>query len=314
MKKNTAPPPFHYRISGLNVASDVELPMRNRLDTEDAQPVDVTLHVDEVPTHLSHPTRSGPNWNADETNFLLNLPGIGRFMASDGRRLTMQAADGMPLDDILVFATGTALAGILYQRGALLLHGSSVVHEGRAFVFCGPSGAGKSTLAAALNQAGCSFLADDVCSIELATSAPRVHADGRALRLYADSIGQVGLTDAVGPKVRMHIDKFHVQPSTSLCREDGIPLAAIYMLSDSNAASPPGINRLPPLAAAQALLRNTYCRRLALAYSNQGQLAIQTAALLSSIPVFRLHRPRDFNCLAETMESLQTHWDEYAND
>ncbi|WP_322978110.1 hypothetical protein [Pseudomonas sp. C11] len=314
MKKNTVPPPFHYRISGLNVASDIELPMRSRLNTEDAQHVDVTLHVNEVPTQLSHPTRSGPNWSADETSFLLDLPGIGRFIASNGQRLTLQPADGIPLDDILVFATGTALAGILYQRGALLLHGSSIVHEGRAFVFCGPSGAGKSTLAAALNQAGCSFLADDVCSIELVAGAPRVHADGRALRLYADSIGQVGLKDAVGPKVRMHIEKFHVQPSTSLYREDGIPLAAIYMLSDSNAASPPGISRLPSLTAAQALLRNTYRRRLALAYSSQGQLATQTAALLSSVPVFRLHRPRDFDCLAETVESLQTHWGKYAHD
>jgi len=165
-------------------------------------------------------------------------------------------------------------------------------------------------LAAALSRSGCAFLADDVCAVELAPDGtPIIPPDGRELRLYPDSIGQIGLTDGIGPRVRRLVEKFHVCPplrSTGEMR--GVPLAAIYILADSNAASPPGITALPHLFAAQALLRQTYRRQLALAYCSEGQLVTRTAALLSHVRVFYLHRPRDFAFLDDTLARLRTHW------
>lgn len=309
MTETPSPPPYRYRMSGLNVVSDIALPMRTLLDPTGDFPADVTIQLDMVPERLEQATHRGPNWMADASRFLLDLPEIGRFMAVGGRRLTLWPAPGMPVDDILVFATGTAMAGILYQRGALLLHGSAVIHEGQAFVFCGPSGAGKSTLAGALVRAGCGFLADDVCSVEQADDGtPLILPDGRALRLYADSIEQVGLTGATGPRVRRQVEKFHVAPPGGMGGTQGVPLAAIYMLADANPAFPPGIAGLSSLAAAQALLRQAYRRRLALAYSSQGRLAARTAALLSHAGVYQLHRPRDFARLDDTVAQLRAHW------
>jgi hypothetical protein len=300
-------PSYRYRMSGLNVASDIALPMRRALDAEGTFAADVTLHVGEVPERLEQPTHRGANWAVQGKRFLLNLPGIGRFLSEDGCRLTLCPAIDMPLDDILVFATGTALAAILYQRGAMLLHASAVTHKGRAFLFCGQSGAGKSTLAGVLGRTGCGFLTDDVSSVVRSDDGPPlILSDGRALRLYADSIGHIGL--AVGPRVRSRLDKFHVAPPAGSEGPQSIPLSAIYMLADSNAAAPPGISSLPPLASAQALLRHTYRRRLALAYSSQGQLAARTAEILSRVPVFHLRRPRDFSRLDETVTMLRTHW------
>lgn len=303
-------PPYRYRLSGLSVASDFALPMRTSIDQADAAPPDVTFHLGEVPDVLPQPTHRGANWMADNRAVLLDLPQIGRFLSEDGRRLTLSPAPGSFLDDILVFVTGTALAAILYQRGAMLLHGSAVIQNGRAFVFCGASGAGKSTLAGALVQAGATFLADDVCAIEQPPHGPpAIQADGRALRLYRDSIDNVGLHGAVGARVRRRIEKFHVavgDPSQSAT--ESAPLAAIYMLGNSNAAAPPGITPIPSLAAAQALLHQTYRRRLALAYSSQGQLAMQAATLLSHVKVFHLRRPRDFSRLDESVTMLKAHW------
>jgi hypothetical protein len=42
----------------------------------------------------------------------------------------------------------SAIAWLAIERGGFLLHGASIVREGRAHVFYGPSGAGKSTLSA----------------------------------------------------------------------------------------------------------------------------------------------------------------------
>lgn len=305
-------PPHRYRMFGLDVASDVALPMRGTSIPAGTVPADVRLCLGDVPAQLERAAHRGPDWSADRRRFLLDLPAIGRFLAEDGCRLTIQPAPGMPVDDILVFATGTAFAAILYQRGALLLHGAAVIHRGRAFVFCGPSGSGKSTLAGALCRSGCSFAVDDVCAVEQSDGAsPVIQPDGRALRLYADSIDHMGLRDAVGPKVRRQVEKFHVTPpAVAPIEGSGLRLGAIYMLADANAAYPPGIVRLAPVAAAQALLRQSYRRRLAMAYSGQGRPAARTAALLSRVGVYCLHRPRDFSRLDGTVARLRAHWDQ----
>jgi hypothetical protein len=301
---------YRYSISGLIVASDIPLPMLQSLDLSGQPTVDVTMRLGEVPEHLEAVQHRGANWSVHGQRFLLDLPGIGRFLAMDGRSLTLQPAPGIAVDDILVFAMGTALAAILYQRGALLLHGAAVVHRGRSYVFCGPSGAGKSTLAGALCRWACSLASDDVCAVELTDAGiPLVRPDGRMLRLYPDSIARIGLGDAVGLRVRQSVEKYHVTPPAWAGETGSAPLAAIYVLAESNPAYPPGIVRFSPIAAAQALLRQSYRRRLALAYCDQAQLATRTARLLSSVGVYQLHRPRDFSRLDDTVAQLLRHWD-----
>lgn len=304
------PAPYRYRLSGLCVASEFALPMRTVLDAVQADPPDVIFTLGDIPASLAEVTHRGANWTANTHSFLLELPDIGRFLSEGGRKLTVSPAPGVPLDDILVFVTGTAFAAILYQRGAMLLHASAVVHRDRAHLFCAPSGTGKSTLAGALSRAGATFLADDVCSIEQdSCKPPLVRGDGRCLRLYPDSIERVGLGAGVGTRVRRRLEKFHVavdQPARSTA--DSAPLGAIFILGNSNAGAPPGITRLKSLDAAQALLRETYRRRLALAYSSQGDVAMRAATLLSHVPVFHLRRPRDFASLDECVAMIHAHW------
>ncbi|WP_156397247.1 MULTISPECIES: hypothetical protein [unclassified Sphingomonas] len=300
--------PHRYRLSGLKVASQVPLPMRPLAGEAETFEAEVTIAVDDVPERLEQLSHQGPNWSLDARHFLLDLPEIGRFMASDGHRLTICPAPGMALDDILVFATGTMMSAILYQRGALLLHASAVVRDGRGFIFCGPSGAGKSTLSGALSQAGCTFLSDDLCSIRDADDgSPTIEADGRTLRLFQDSIDRLGLAGAVGARVRAQVEKYHVAAASGEESVTSAPLGAIYMLADANAAYPPGIVELAPLAAAQALLRQCYRRRVALAYAG-GALAARTARLLSHVKVYHLRRPRDLAQLDDTVDALIAHW------
>lgn len=301
---------YRYRLSGLNVLSEVALPARTPLDREAPAATDVTIRPGEVPQRIENARHQGGVWSADESRFLLTLPGIGAFMAEDGCRVTLAPAGGVAVDDILVFATGTVLSAILYQRGALLLHAAAVADRGRAFVFCGPSGAGKSTLAAALCSDGCDLLADDLCALDQSVDgAPAVQSDGPALRLYPDSIAHVGLDHSVGPKVRRSVDKFHVFPPTETGVADrSVRLAGVYLLADANPASPSGIVRLSPLAGAHGLMQQSYRRRLALAYAKRGQPAARMASLLSNVPVYRLNRPRDFSKLDATVARLRAHW------
>lgn len=300
---------FCYRLCGITVSSPVPLPARTGVPHGVSVPIDVHMEVGAVPAALARVERHGANWSLNAREFLLDLPEIGRFLAADGARMTLQPAHGVALDDVLVFATGTLLSAILYQRGALLLHGSAVVRDGKAFLFCGASGAGKSTLAGALSRAGCTFLSDDMCSITQREGAPPfVEPDGRTLRLFGDSIARLGLDEAVGARVRRQIDKYHVGAAAQDMEPARVPLGGIYLLSDADAVRAAGIFPLPALVAAQALLRQFYRRRIALAYATQGAPAARTAALLSHAGVYELRRPRDLARLDETVDALIAHW------
>ena len=303
-------PRFIYRMSGLIVGSDIRLPMLLPVSQCEAFSLDVTINIEYVPKRLENPIHSGVNWSADSSRFLLDLEGIGRFMAADGCRVTFSPAQGTQVEDILIFVTGTMLSAILYQRGAFLLHGSAVVWNGRAFIFCGPSGAGKSTLASALCRAGCEFLSDDLSMIQPdATGVPSVYPDGRAIRLYTDSIERLGLEGAVGSRVRQMIDKYHVTPpSGEALIADSVPIGGIYIVADATPASPTGIILLPPVTAAQALFWQSYRRRLALAFVGGSLIAARTAEILTHAHVYYLHRLPNLRRIDETVALLFEHW------
>ncbi|MGH7881159.1 MAG: hypothetical protein ACREQD_16915, partial [Candidatus Binataceae bacterium] len=70
-----------------------------------------------------------------------------------GRDVAVETEPGSTDRDAAGFVLGAAFGILLYQRGALAVHGAAVTKDGRAVAICGASGAGKSTLAAALCRA-----------------------------------------------------------------------------------------------------------------------------------------------------------------
>jgi hypothetical protein len=120
-----------------------------------------------VPAHLDDATRRGVLWEAEPGRFLLRVPGVARYLASDGRALTIEPALGADVREINRFALSTPLAALSLQRGLPTLHAATVVGPAGAVVLCGDSAAGKSTLAAALTLRGWSLLADDLTPIAI---------------------------------------------------------------------------------------------------------------------------------------------------
>ncbi|HLO78335.1 MAG TPA: hypothetical protein VK196_17900 [Magnetospirillum sp.] len=300
---------FVYRISGLTVGAEIELPGAIPCGTATAAP-DVEVRLRPVPERLEGATRQGPNWEVDGENFLLRLPTIGRFLAQAGRFLDMQPEPGVDPADALPFLMGTCFGALLHQRGKMVLHASAVALNGRAYAVCGPSGAGKSTMAAALCQGGCDFIGDDIAVIDLdGGGRPLIWPDGRRLKLFDDSIRQCGLTEARHGGVRSGVAKFYVDPGRP-GPDQPLPLAAIYVLQEVKPPLRESIVRLSPLDGAQTLLEQSFRPRLSLALAAiRGSRQVElTAAVLRHVPVFHLNRRLDLDQLAHTAETLRAHW------
>jgi len=295
-----------YRISGLSVQSEIELP--GAVPAMAAGEPDLVVRLGALPEALADPSASGPAWQRSGGDFLLCVPGVGRFLISDGSSITVDVEAGATPRDASVFVLGSSIGIALHQRGALPLHGSCVARDGRALMLCGASGQGKSTTAAALCKRGFTLVADDISVIgfDAGKRLPIVWPDGRQLKLWRGAIDGLGLAAATPDPVRGGLDKYFVSPSAAAT--DPPILSAIYLLRTAPSASGVTIEQ-PRLPDAMRLLEEqTYRPRLRRELSTPKQMVPQAAAALRHAGFFTFERPLGFDRLDEVLDALVSHW------
>jgi hypothetical protein len=296
-----------YRISGLAVASELDLPGAIPVCPNNTQP-DVTIRRATVPATLGKGATSGRTWEMADDHFLLSVPCRARFLIARGQEITVELEPNATERDAAGFVLGPAFGILLHQRGALVLHGSAVASDGRAIAICGLSGAGKSTLAAALCREGCSFAADDVCVVGLnGKREPIVLADGRQLKLGLESISKLGLSERRGEAVRDTIEKYYVQPFTRISEPP--KLSAIYALREVGTSTQASITSLPLPDAMRMLEYEVYRPELHAKMGSKANMLVQAATLFGHAKAFLLIRPFGLEHLEETVATLHRHWD-----
>jgi hypothetical protein len=294
-----------YRVSGLSVASEIELP--GLIAGVPGRVPQVTIRRGAVPESLPDAAASGPTWQIANKQFLLRIPDIARFLLNDGSEIVVSAESAARVDDIPIFILGTVFGILLHQREQIVLHASTVRVNGKAVLFCGSSGAGKSTIAAALAQRGYPLVTDDVCTLTVdGAGAPLVHPDGRQLKLWAQAIERLDLAQQRGERVRASLEKFYVEPSEVFT--EPLALGAVYALREARPPHAPGIERPNVVDAALLLRRNAY-RPLLVRRMDQKVNYFHAATTIANVAgIFHLTRALDFAKMPEVIAALEAHW------
>ncbi|WP_066584576.1 HPr kinase/phosphorylase [Sphingomonas pruni] len=296
---------FSYRVSGLAVASEVDLPGLIPGDPDRAP--EVTIRNAPVPFALDDPEMVGPTWQRAGDRFLLRIPDIARFLLEDGRSIAFEAENGADPQDVAVFLSGSVFGVLLHQRNQIVLHASAVLVGGKAVLFCGASGAGKSTLAAALGKQGYPLIADDQCAIEIGDDGiPMIQADGRQLRLWEKSISELGLAERRGDAMRNRLLKFYVDPAAS--SERPVPIGAVYALTEIRHPDEPGIERPNIVDATKLLTVNAYRPMLIHRFAQRDVYFRGGTTIAATSGIFRLKRRLGFDGLPATIAMLRGHW------
>lgn len=290
----------------MNVAAGLDLPGAVSLPGFD-QPVDAVVERGEVPHTLSDATRSGQTWQVAKTRLLLNVPGVARFLISEGNRVAFEPVPGRADEELSIFVMGSAMGALLHQRGSFVLHASAVVVNGKATLFCGRSGAGKSSLVAALSRAGHAFLTDDVSVVQFEDGQPSVIPDGRRLKLWSDTIDRLTLHEFRRSAVRSNIDKYWVSPPFS-ASHNRYPVNCAYFLQDAVQPERPGIYPLDARSALKALRANAYRPRLVSALNQEAEWFRACGAMARKINAYWFKRQLASDSLHESMAKLEAHW------
>jgi HPr Serine kinase C-terminal domain len=295
---------YSYRIAGLAVTSEIELP--GAVPAPAAGAAAIAVRAAPVPAALDDASGRGATWQIAGKRFLFQVPGVARFLLSGGREIVFEPAPGIDGTEVAIFLIGTVFGILLHQRGEIVLHASAVRVAGKAVLFCGASGTGKSTLAAALAQRGFPLVADDLCAISLRDGVPMVQPDGRHLKLWAQAIDKLDLAGRRGAPVRKKLEKFFVDPGEAY--GEPLPLGAVYALREARPPHKPGIER-PNVVDAALILRRSAYRPLLVNRMEQKADYFRAATAIANAPgIFHLTRALNFAVMPEVVGWLEQHW------
>jgi hypothetical protein len=300
----------HYRICGLTVASELDLSVAAGEEEPgaDARVADVVIRRGSVPNNLEQAKQTGPTWQVTDRQVLLLLPGVARFLMTEGREIAVEPEGNGVDENFRIFLLGSAMGALMHQRGALVLHAGAVAVNGEGVLFCGPSGAGKSSLVAALCASGYPLITDDVCLLHRGPSGrPMVSPDGRRLKLWADAIENLPLSAGSDIAVRPGIQKYWVEPPTPALRT-AVPIRAVYFL---RVEAPPyriGIETLSVLEAVVLMRDNAYRPRLVRVLRQEAEWLDHGLSLMSAGGAFRLTHRMSFDALPACVQNLERHW------
>lgn len=243
---------FRYFLYGIEIESDIELPEVRAAGGSRAP--DVRIRI--VPGELAMPANMDQREykvEGSRNRLWLHVPDVARFVVTDGAEIQVDPESGADASTIRLFLLGSALGGLLYQRGLLLLHGNAVRVDDACAICVGPTGVGKSSLAGAFFKRGFQLLSDDVVPIRtdgvVVPGFPRI-------KLWQDAADRLEIATDGLRRVRPDLDKYDIPIGDGFCT-DPLPVRWIYALAKSSRPGihiepREGIKRIPPL------ISNTY--------------------------------------------------------
>lgn len=290
-----------YRAFGLLLQSDI--PLGVRVDTT-SQIADVDIVFGKVPRKLKAALKTRPGFDVTESQILLRIPNIGRFLIRDGRTVTVHPHRGATEEALRLYLLGSVCGAVLKQRGFLTLHSSAVTDGKSAILICGRSGNGKSTTSAAMVRHGFRLLSDDVCPISIRQKQAAVTPGYAQIKLWDESPEYGRLMSSSGPtprQIRHSLPKFGFSFEQNF-HSSPLPVHAIVCLNkgDNETVS---LSRLSGGNAFDVIRRNTYRKGYLVGGSLKNHWEISTH-LLQQVAVYQLARPQYRNSVEAVVAEL----------
>jgi hypothetical protein len=215
---------------------------------------------------------------------------------------------GVPVRTVRHLLLDQIVPMLLGDADHLVIHASAVAIDGGAVAFIGPSGSGKSTVAAALSRRGCQLVTDDCLVVDLDRRPAHAIPTYAGLRLWPDALralfpGDQARTVGVAHysskrRVGRHVGGLPF-------RRQSQPLRAACVLTPSAPRGKVSIRRLRGHAAFAAVLRCTF--HLDVGRETTARRTLErVAAMLETVPVYRLRVPRDLTRLDEVSRLVRS--------
>jgi hypothetical protein len=293
-----------YRLGGLKLDSDFDLPALPEWDGPLDAPADVNCRLGEVPARLGRPDHIAPLFQTSGTDeYLLVLPGTGRVLVRNGGEITVQPDAGAS-GNLNAILAGPILAVLWHQRGLLPLHASVVVINGRAVALCGPAAVGKSTLAAVLAAQGYHVIADDIGVVDVRSNQEVLLPPGcTRLQLWRDALAELGVATDGLQRALPHKERYFLDCGNRIPAQPYQLTAVVQVVR--NALPPAALERLRGSRTADVLYNCVHTPQPAKALGRAQPIFAALMRMASAgVGVWRLRVPEGLAGLREAAAKL----------
>lgn len=297
--------PFHYSAYGLRIESEIEL----HRHIQASGPADVWINYRDS-------SSTGFEDKPDDSD-CFNRPGckvwvrpkmtrytwenFGTAVVRDGSHIVVDPLPDIDGMDFMPFITGALMGHLLHQRGLMVLHGSSMVINGKGVAFLGDKGAGKSTLAVHLHERGHELLSDDLVPLEFDNDKILTYRGFPRIKLWPDSVESLGVKSEELPRISRFFDKRAFECKSG-SNSEPVRLEKIFILNQDREVS---LAECLSRNAFIELARHTYLNRYLEATDSTALSFRQCEIIAKSIPVYSLNRPHDYGQSSEIASLIE---------
>lgn len=301
-----APGSDRHRAFGLVLGSVWPLP--ELMAAEAGGAVDIEVVESTVPAELAGAVERGVRFEAAPGRLLLRVDNVANYLAVDGGKILVQRMPGADLADVRAFLLTVVMGAVLQQRGDLVLHGSAIEVPGAgAVMFLGRSGAGKSTMAAEFRRRGYPVLTDDLCVVRPdASGCMMVQAGIPHLKLWADSLAQLGLGSEGLQRVRQKIEK-RILPIAENFVSEARLAGRVFVLTPSERKAPV-LEELSGTVKFEVFRNHTYRHGFLAGSTEKAQHFRAAMGLAGRVPVHAALRARAGFDLTEFANLIEATW------
>lgn len=239
---------FNYQLAGLEIESDLELPLLPGKSQKDclivrAERLTKTYQFRELGQGIAvaYDTEKIIYKFQNRYQFIIEDKLISYQLLSNSSESSEHLTDYVLLKHFML----NQILPLVLSRKQIVIHASAVLVSGQVFAFCGTSGAGKSTVAQRLLSEG-QFLADDYLP----------------LSLYEDKTKVQAMVQSTYPAYREFSEQGYKEQKlldeTSFYRGSLLPLNQIFFLNRAEGCIKPDCRLITQDEAFDKLLRQIY--------------------------------------------------------
>ncbi len=150
------------------------------------------LMLDSVPL-IEYPLYRDNNWQVSNSEFALQVEGVGDFLAQNGRLVTCKIMPDADPGWVQLYLNGQVLVALLHQRKIINFHASSFIYDNMGVMILGATGSGKTSLTVAFALKGSALLTDDLTPVIFNDDSPALLSLDRRVKIRAEAAEQLGI-------------------------------------------------------------------------------------------------------------------------
>lgn len=316
-----------YRVCGLMLASNIQLPELNTATAHDPECRFRMMPPGPFPSteiawfHQWHIEGNDEDeekepwvcFARNDDGYLLRFPSCGDFFISrDVSTIRCQPLPDIPEVTIRHLLLDQVIPLVLSRKGRVVLHSSAVSTERGVIAFAGKSGRGKSTMALAFAKEGHALVTDDCLALRNENGKWMVLPSYPGVRLWETT------AEELAPRNASTADVAHYTSKRRIIDIEGIqfsarpqPLRALYVLAEERPEI--WIEKLAASRGFMAWAEFAYNLDIVHADFLRGHFE-SVGKLATEIPVFALHYPREFTMLPAVRAAILNHLEEVSDD